>query len=114
LSYPPFGKLARVIAEGAQEETIREFLHKSARAVLSMNDNINNDAVSASAKIKILGPAPAVLSRIDKVYRYSMILKSASPKSLSGALTEIRKLASSALPSSGYKCIIDVDPVNML
>jgi primosomal protein N' (replication factor Y) len=103
LSYPPFGKLARVVAEGADELTIREFLHKSARMLLSGNDK----------KIRVLGPAPAVLSKIDNVYRYSMILKSSSPQTLSGALTSIRKLASTDLTSS-YRCIIDVDPQNML
>jgi primosomal protein N' (replication factor Y) len=104
LAYPPFGKIVRVIAEGADEPPIREFLHKSARMILSNPGN----------KIRVLGPAPAVLSRIDKVHRYSMILKSASPRSLSAALIEIRKLSQAALPSSGYRCIIDVDPVNML
>jgi primosomal protein N' (replication factor Y) len=104
LSYPPFGKLARVLAEGADEEPIREFLHKSARMVLSKPGN----------KIRVLGPAPAVLSRIDKVHRYSMILKSASPQSLSAALVEIRKLSATGFPSSSYRCVIDVDPVNML
>ncbi|MDR3012576.1 MAG: primosomal protein N' [Chitinispirillales bacterium] len=103
LSYPPFGKLARIVAEGAEESIIREFLHKAARAILSFNNN----------KIKILGPAPAVLSKIDNVNRYSMILKSLSPQALSKVLAEIRKLSTLALPSS-YRCVIDVDPVNML
>ena len=103
LSYPPFGKLARVVAEGAQEEAVRAFLHKAAASVLSSNNKA----------IRILGPAPAVLSRVNNVYRYSMILKSPSPKTIGGALAGIRKLASSELPSS-CKCIIDVDPVNML
>jgi primosomal protein N' (replication factor Y) len=104
LSYPPFGKLARVVAEGAQEQVVREFLHKSARMIL---------ASLKPAQIKILGPAPAVLSRVDNVYRYSMILKSPSPKTLNTALTGVRKLSATALPSS-YRCVIDVDPVNML
>ena len=103
LSYPPFGKLARVVAEGAEEQAIRAFLHKAAMRLLA----------ASGGKIKILGPAPAVLSRVDNVYRYSMILKSASPKAIGSALTEIRKLSMSELPSS-YRCIIDVDPVNML
>jgi len=105
LLYPPFGKLARVVAEGAEEPAIRAFLHKAAASIIASDDK----------SIRVLGPAPAVLARVDKVYRYSMILKSASPKTLGAALTGIRQLAASELPSSSsYKCIIDVDPVNML
>ncbi|MDR0330307.1 MAG: primosomal protein N', partial [Chitinispirillales bacterium] len=120
LAYPPFGKLARVVAEGAEESVVERFLHKAARAALSGNgghgNNINNaDNVNDknSGMIKMLGPVPAVLARIDNVYRYSMILKSSSPKAISDALAKIRKLAQTEMPSS-YKCVVDVDPVNML
>jgi primosomal protein N' (replication factor Y) len=105
LAYPPFGKLARVLAEGADESVIRTFLHRCARTILSTPEN----------KIKVLGPAPAVLARIDNVYRYSMLLKSDSPKALGGVLKQIRKLAATELPSAnGYRCVVDVDPLNML
>lgn len=103
LFYPPFGKLARVVAEGAVEGVVREFLKRAA-------DVLSNNALGDG--VTVLGPSPAVLSKIDKVFRHTMLLKSASPKALSAALFEIRKMAAK-LPSS-YRCIIDVDPVNML
>ena len=102
LSYPPFGKLARVVAEGVQESVVKEFLKKAANALLS----------DGGRGVTVLGPSPAVLSKIDKVFRHTMLLKSPSPKALSAALFEVRKMAAK-LPSS-YKCVIDVDPVNML
>ncbi|MCL2220178.1 MAG: primosomal protein N' [Chitinispirillia bacterium] len=103
LSYPPFGKLARVVAEGADEAVISGFLHKCARMLISSDEK----------KVRVLGPAPAVLAKIDNVNRYSMLLKSPSPRALSEALMSIRKLAAADLPSA-YRCIVDVDPVNML
>jgi len=109
LSYPPFGKMARVVAEGADEAAAAAFLNKAARMVVSINAGINID----TGKIKILGPTAAVLARVDNVYRYSMILKSSSPGPLGDVLTEIRKLAAAELPA-GCKCIVDVDPQNML
>ena len=102
LFYPPFGKVARVVAEGIQEKVIEEFLRDAVDTLLSGN----------SRGITILGPAPAALSKIDKVFRYTMLLKSSSPKNLSIALSEVRKMAAK-LPSQ-YRCVIDVDPVNML
>jgi len=109
LSYPPFGKMARVVAEGSDEAAAAGFLKKAARTVVNINAGINTDI----GKIKVLGPTVAVLARVDNVYRYSMILKSSSPGSLGDALAEIRKLAAAELPT-GCKCVVDVDPQNML
>ncbi|MFP4162902.1 MAG: primosomal protein N' [Chitinispirillaceae bacterium] len=102
LFYPPFGKLARIVAEGASEPVVRDFLQKVSR---ELHRGVG-DAVS------VLGPTPAVLSRIDNIFRYTLMLKSHSPRALGNALYGVRKIAKE-LPSS-YKCIIDVDPVNML
>jgi primosomal protein N' (replication factor Y) len=102
LSYPPFGKLARVVAEGIQESVIKEFLKAAADTLLS----------DGHSKVTVLGPSPAVLSKIDKVFRYTMLLKSASPKALAAALSEVRSMAAKLPPQ--YRCVIDVDPVNML
>jgi primosomal protein N' (replication factor Y) len=106
LSYPPFGKMARVIAEGPDEAAAAGFLKKAAKMVINING-------ADTGMIKILGPTVAVLARVDNVYRYSMILKSNSPVPLGDALLEIRKLAAAELPT-GCKCVVDVDPQNML
>ncbi len=106
LSYPPFGKIARVVVEGGDEAVVAGFIGKAARMI---GVNAGTDA----GKIKVLGPTVAALARVDNVYRYSMILKSSSPGALSDALIEIRKSAASGIPS-GCKCVVDVDPQNML
>ena len=103
-SYPPFGKIARVVAEGPDEAVVAGFIRKAARMVAGGVD---------AEKIKVFGPTVAVLARVDNVYRYSMILKSGSPRPLGDVLINIRKLAAAELPA-GCKCIVDVDPQNML
>ncbi len=100
LFYPPFGKVARVIAEGPRESTVKDFLSKAA------------GSLAGTDGISVLGPSPAVLAKVDNVFRHTLLLKSASPKTLSLALFRIRK-AASELPSS-FRCIVDVDPINML
>jgi len=112
LAYPPFGKMARVIAEGPDEAAVADFLKKAARTAVDINAGAGVNNID-TGKIKILGPTAAVLARVDSVYRYSMILKSGSPGSLGDVLVGIRKLAAAELPS-GCKCIVDVDPQNML
>ena len=112
LSYPPFGKIARVVAEGVDEAAAAGFLKKAARMIIDaggVEAGFNVD----DGKIRVLGPTVAVLARVDNVYRYSMILKSASPGALGEALTEVRRLAAAELPG-GCKCVVDVDPQNML
>jgi len=131
LSYPPFGKIARVVVEGPDEAVVAGFIGKAARMIVGVNVgtnvginvNIDNDVNIAAnngtgknvniGKVKVLGPTAAVLARVDNVYRYSMLLKSTSPGPLSGVLVGIRKLAAAELPA-GCKCVVDVDPQNML
>jgi primosomal protein N' (replication factor Y) len=112
LSYPPFGKIARVVAEGADEAAAAGFLKRAARMIIDAG-GAEAGFNAGEGKIMVLGPTVAVLARVDKVYRYSMILKSASPGALGDALTEVRRLAAAELPA-GCKCIVDVDPQNML
>ncbi|MDR2693317.1 MAG: primosomal protein N' [Chitinispirillales bacterium] len=117
LSYPPFGKIARVVVEGPDESVVAGFIGKAARMIAGVNAGVNvNNAANAgvgAGKIKVLGPTVAVLARVDNVYRYSMFLKSGSPGHIGDVLADVRKLAAAGLPS-GCKCIVDVDPQNML
>ncbi|KMQ52178.1 primosome assembly protein PriA [Chitinispirillum alkaliphilum] len=102
LKYPPHGKLARVVFEGASEQYVRNTSFQIA-------GEINRKNIDG---IVILGPSPAVLSKIDNVYRYSMLLKSDSVVKLSNVLKLIRSYGSRL--QSNSRCIIDVDPTNML
>jgi primosomal protein N' (replication factor Y) len=100
LSYPPFAKLARVVAEGADEAAVAGFMGKVAGTVSG----------AGGGKIKILGPTAAVFARVDNVYRYSMLLKSTSTTTLGAALEKTRGLE----PPGNCRCVVDVDPQNML
>jgi primosomal protein N' (replication factor Y) len=102
LGYPPFGKIARLIVEGKKEEDVIQTITKIARVVRK----------NADSDLHILGPSPAVLSRIENESRYSMLLKSSSYSKLGSALVEVRK-SMHGIPGS-IRMIIDVDPVNML
>jgi primosomal protein N' len=62
--------------------------------------------------IKRLGPAAAAVARIKSFYRFSMVLKSASARTLQQTLQQMRTQARS-FPRT-IKCIIDVDPGHML
>ena len=102
LGYPPFGKLLRIVVQGEAEAVVRSFIE----AVVKHIPN------ATSSGITVLGPSPAVFSRIKNNYRYCMLLKSKSMKTLQECARVIRK--NMARPPKGLRMIIDVDPVNML
>lgn len=102
LNYPPFSRLSRIIVQGEDEALVRSNIKKVARALSHQGEGA----------LTILGPSPAVLTRLKKVFRYSILIKTKSPGVMQKALFRIRQKYNE-LPI-GIKLIIDVDPVNML
>jgi primosomal protein N' (replication factor Y) len=103
LRYPPFGRLARIVLAGPHVQAVRSEIEKVTRVIHQQNGN--ND-------VSVLGPSPAVLEKIKSEYRYSLLLKSASPKVLSEVLSRVRAFENK-VPKK-MKLTIDVDPVYML
>lgn len=102
LGYPPFGKLARILVQGEAEAAVKSTISAIALAATSR----------PQAELTVLGPVPAVFERINNLYRYSLILKSKTAKSIQSCVGFIR--ATVARPPKGVSVIIDIDPVNML
>jgi primosomal protein N' (replication factor Y) len=103
LGYPPFGKLVRIIVQGETEAAVRSFIESIAKRV-------GGGAISSG--ITVLGPSPAVFSRIKNNFRYCMLLKSKSMNELQNRVNAMRKNMDK--PPKGIRLIVDVDPVNML
>jgi len=59
----------------------------------------------------VLGPVPALLSRLRKDYRYQILLKGSHPTRLR-ALLDQGLHAFRALDHKGVRLIVDVDPQN--
>jgi primosomal protein N' (replication factor Y) len=102
LNYPPYSKLARIIIEGKNESS-----------VIAFSDLISSKLrETATNGLSVLGPAPAVLEKIDNETRYSILIKARNAQLLNTAISEIRQKSSAQ--SSSIRTIIDIDPVNML
>jgi primosomal protein N' (replication factor Y) (superfamily II helicase) len=101
MSYPPYAALASVVVRAEREE---EALTRSAALARS---------IPASADLRVLGPAAAALARIKNEYRYQMLLKSTSRRTLNRTLVELVRFAAQEKwnPAS---LAIDVDPVTIL
>ena len=101
LGYPPFGKLARYIVSGVDESRVRTLAAAVAETLRRR----------AKESCQVLGPSPAVLSRLKNEFRYSLLLKSKSPR----ALQEVIAYANAKVKApNAVRLVVDVDPVNML
>jgi primosomal protein N' (replication factor Y) len=103
LGYPPFGRLARIVVEGKKEYEVQQYLYRISALVKQLPE---------MNQMKMLGPAPAALERIADESRYAILLKAADTRILNRVLTAVRNR--SGKRTTGLRCIIDVDPVNML
>ncbi len=102
LCYPPFSKVARIVMEGTDENAVKSKIYEAALIIKKLN----------LKGLQVLGPSPAVIAKINNEVRFSLLLKSTSPRIQTTALLEIRRRFEK-LPKS-IKLIIDVDPCNML
>jgi primosomal protein N' (replication factor Y) len=101
LHYPPFARLARIVAEGPDESLTKREM-----------DRVAGSIQKESADIIVLGPSPAILYRVNTIFRFSLLLKSHSPAKLGALLLRIRQ-QEKKLPGK-IRLIIDVDPVQMM
>ncbi|MBD3314317.1 MAG: primosomal protein N' [Chitinivibrionales bacterium] len=102
LNYPPFGRLVRLVVQGEAESLVKDHIDRIANYLCRRADE----------GVALLGPAPAVLSRLNRAYRYSLLLKGTSARALQKVVHSMRM--SIPKPHKDIRVIIDVDPVSML
>lgn len=107
LAYPPFARLALVETKGKNESEVQKHSEKFARLL-----------TASDGQFAVLGPAPAVIAKINNQYRWHILLKSPKAKDPSGAL--LRSALRKALAEYGQfskrsvRMTIDVDPVGLM
>lgn len=105
LSYPPFSRLIKIEFRETEEEKV-----KSVADLFAGN-------MAKQPFYRLLGPAPAPLSRLKDEYRYHIIIKynrTSDPqgkKTRDGIQRVIQKLGTKRL--QGVKIVVDVDPTDL-
>jgi primosomal protein N' (replication factor Y) (superfamily II helicase) len=104
MHYPPFGALANVLV---QSQKLEEAAGWAAVLGKYLVQNQNSGAV------RVLGPCTAPIARIKGVYRFHMILKSASRKLLNETLRGVLEHAAKAgVPRRNL--IVDIDALRLM
>jgi primosomal protein N' (replication factor Y) len=102
LRYPPFSALANLLVRHEDQETASELCMQIGKLL-----------TPAPEGMKILGPAEAALARVEKEYRYQILIKAAGRKALQEVLRRVRQFAveNKWNPTT---LTIDVDPISLL
>jgi primosomal protein N' (replication factor Y) len=100
---PPFEHLARVIVRGPDEQLA---LAEARR----MADLVRAAIVAAGLPVRILGPAPAPVSRLKGQYRFHFQLSAVSVEQIQELW---RTVADSLKPAGSVEFAVDMDPLNM-
>jgi primosomal protein N' (replication factor Y) len=101
LGYPPYKKMIQAIIQDASFETA---VDNALRALETIKQSVKN----LKARVDILGPSEAPLSRLRNKYRQSIIIRSADRQALNAVGVELKKLW------RFMDISVTVDPVNTL
>ncbi len=106
LNYPPFSRLALVEFKGKNENGVKLEAERFASGLRSILGTFT-----------VLGPSPAVISKINNRYRWHTIVKSSKSNDPAGVELRyaIRKtLADLGRRKSAVKLTVDIDPVGLM
>ena len=105
LDYPPASRLVLVEVRSLEEPLARRTIDRFAEMLRP-----------AASFAQLLGPAPAVIARINRMYRWHLVIKNNRTADPSGArLREaLAHTLKAAAPPATVKLAIDIDPVGVL
>ncbi|MGH7681969.1 MAG: replication restart helicase PriA, partial [Candidatus Eiseniibacteriota bacterium] len=104
LAYPPFGHLVEIEIRGRVKERVVEAAGDIRRALARL---------ASGTEVSILGPAPKPVSRIKRMERWHLLLRSPSRKALRGVIERALPGLRERRPA-GIHVAVDVDPRQLI
>jgi len=108
LGYPPFTRLALVRLSGPIDEPVA----REARRLAAALENLRTRDPDLRSRVRILGPAPAGLTRLQGRYRWQILIKSYGRAPLLHLLQHLRR-AWTPPPRSHLSLSLDIDPSSL-
>jgi primosomal protein N' (replication factor Y) len=110
LKYPPFSRLIHILITGKDKDQTALYaqnLGEICQALQSQNRTYRDN-------VERLGPVAAPLPRLQKQYRWHILLKGVKPEPLHGLSRALMEKAGRISSRGRVKVIVDVDPIDML
>ncbi len=118
LRYPPFSHVATLLLRGRDEKEVIKTAHvvRDQLEHWKPTDQGGTSEVSESevATVEILGPAPAPLSKIERKFRWHLLLRSNTVGKIGQLLKRLADEPPAAIKSNAVEFVIDIDPTNTL
>ena len=108
LGYPPFTRLALVRLSGPQEESVV----REARRLAAVLEQFRTSDGDLRARVRILGPAPAGLTRLQGRFRWQILIKSYGRPPLLRLLQHLRQVWT-PVPRAHLSLTLDIDPATL-
>jgi primosomal protein N' (replication factor Y) (superfamily II helicase) len=106
LHYPPYSRLTLVEVKGGDDNKVRTLAEQIASRLRQLQ-----------GPYEVLGPAPAVIGKIKKMFRWHLVVRTPKAQDPSGAQTRGHlQTAIGILPPNrrDLQVIVDVDPVGLM
>ncbi len=100
--YPPYGVLTRILIQGPEEPSVETHAEKIA--------TILRDPAHLLG-LRVLGPAPAPLRQVKRLFRHHLILQGDSNEKM---IEFLEAMASSLRPKGAVRILVDRDPTSMM
>lgn len=105
-SYPPHGRVARIIIRGSEERATEAFSEKIVEKLEAVR-------TLKGAEVRILGPAPPPMSRLRGKYRFHILLQCADAAVLGGVIRRAREDLKPPAKTD-IQFVVDIDPMDMM
>jgi primosomal protein N' (replication factor Y) len=102
--YPPYTRLARVLVTGMSPEEAEAGANRVYEAL---------SRIRVSPAVDLMGPAPAVLSKVQNRYRWNILMKCPQVRPIHTLLGSLLAGADRVLPKR-VTLQVDVDPVSLM
>ena len=106
--YPPFTRLALLRLSGPREEIVAR---EAGRLAAALQKTIHEDR-ELKARVRVLGPAPAGLTKLKGRFRWQLLLKSYGRGPLNQTLSRLPHLFTPS-PKSHLDLTLDIDPLSL-
>ncbi|MBN2581431.1 MAG: primosomal protein N' [Planctomycetes bacterium] len=104
--YPPFARLARIIVRGGNEDQVLGHCRDLALRLREVGQTVE------SGPIHVLGPAPCPITRINRQFRYQVLVKAPKARGIMDLFDRIR--GTLAAPTDDLAMAVDIDPISTL
>ena len=105
LYYPPYYRLARILFQSADNNVMQEEMDELSQKIQNLTDTFS------PGEIFLLGPAPAPFTRMKNLYRWHLIFKGRTAKSIKKAINAV---LDDYKVSSTIHYTVDIDPTTLM